>query len=293
MSSFVWICKIILPVSLLVAFLQWGGWLNQLDYLLNPVMNLINLPAEAALPIITGMLIGPPAVIAIITVVPFTIEQMTLIAIFTMIAHMLIMEGIIQFKAGIGVIKITLVRITAAIVTVLVVSQFFGDTSQSVAIPAELMMRIPFVEALWVWATEMVGLLIRILIIIIIVMIVLESSQCLGWIKYLHRVFKPFMRVLGLSDKAVMMWIAAVGFGVMYGSAVIIAEAKKGILTKEELEPLHISIGINHSMVEDPAIFVALGMSAFWLLVPRLIMAIVAVQAYHAVKRLKNRVLHK
>ncbi len=292
-SNFVWIFKIVVPISFLVALLQWGGWLTQLDYLLDPLMGLINLPAEAALPIITGMLIGSPAVIAIITVLPFTIEQMTLIAIFTMIAHMLIMEGIIQFKAGIGIIKITLVRIAVAIITVLIVSQFLGDTGQSVVIPTELMTRIPFVEALWVWAIEMIGLLIRLLIIMMIVMVILESLQSLGWVKYLHRFFRPFMRIMGLPDHAVMMWVAAVVFGVVYGSAVILEEAKKGILTKEELEPLHISIGINHAIVEEPALFVALGLSAFWLLVPRFIMAIVAVQAYRAVNRLKNKALHR
>ncbi len=292
-SSFVWICKIIIPVSFIVALLQWSGWLYQLDFLLNPLMALINLPAEAALPIIIGMLIGPPAVIAIITVLPFTIEQMTLIAIFTMIAHMLITEGIIQFKSGISVVKITLVRITAAVLTVLIVSQFLGDTSQSIAVPADLMVHAPFAEVLKGWTIDMIGLAIKIFVIIMIVMIILESLKSLGWIKYLVKFFKPFMRILGLSDQAVMMWVAAVGFGLVYGGAVILEEAKKGALTGEELEHLHISIGINHAVVEDTALFMALGLNAFWLVIPRFTMAVIAVQACRATKYLKNKPLHK
>jgi hypothetical protein len=74
-----------------------------------------------------------------------------------------------------------------------------------------------------------------------------------------------------------MLWLTAVVFGLAYGGAVIVEEAKNGDLSPEELEILHLSIGINHSMIEDPLLFMALGLSAFWLWVPRLIMAILAV----------------
>ena len=291
-SSFVWMCKIIIPVSLLTILLQWTGWLNQLDFLLNPLTSLINLPPEAALPIITGMLINLYAVIAIITVLPFTIEQMTLITVFNLIAHSLIMEGIIQHKSGLNAVTATLVRITAAILAVLIVSQFLGDTSQSVFTPAALMVRTPFLEVLKVWTVDMIVLLLKILGIIMLVMIMLESLKSLGWIEPSLKFFRPLMRILGLSDRIAMMLVTAVIFGLFYGGAVIVEEAKKGALTREELERLHISIGINHSMVEDPALFAVLGLTAFWLWVPRFIMAIIAVLTYRAIKQLKNILLH-
>jgi len=66
-------------------------------------------------------------------------------------------------------------------------------------------------------------------------------------------------------------------FGLAYGAAVIVEEAEKGHLSREELERLHLSIGINHAIIEDPSLFLALGLGAFWLWAPRLIMAILAV----------------
>ncbi len=291
-STFAWMCKIIIPVSFLVTLLQWTGWLNQLDFLLNPLTSLINLPAEAALPIITGMLISLYAVIAIITVIPFTAEQMTLIAIFNLIAHGLIMEGIIQHKSGINIIKATLFRIAAAILTVLLISQFLGDTSQSVVVPAYLTVQTPLLEVLKVWVIDMIGLLIKILGIIMLVMILLESSKSLGWTEYVRNFFRPLMRILGLSERSAMMWVTAIIFGLLYGGAVIVEEAKKGTLTKEELECLHISIGTNHAVVEDPALFAVLGLNIFWLWVPRFIMAIIAVHTYRCIKYLKNKLIH-
>jgi hypothetical protein len=88
-----------------------------------------------------------------------------------------------------------------------------------------------------------------------------------------------------------MLWITAVLFGVLYGGAVIIEEAGRAGLSKGELEDLNISIGINHSMVEDPALYLALGLNAFWLWIPRLVTAIVAVQVYRAVKYLNGKSL--
>mgnify|MGYP003681896174 CR=1 FL=1 len=291
-SSFVWMCKIIIPVSFLVALLQWTGWLNQLDFLLNPLMSLINLPPEAAFPIITGMLVNLYTVIAIIAVIPFTIGQMTLIAIFNLIAHGLIMEGMIQHKSGMNIIKAGLVRITAAVLTVLIVSQFLGDTSQSVVIPADLTIHTPFLELLKSWVVDTVLLLIKIFGIIMVIMIMIESLKSLGWIERLIKFLRPVMRILGLSDRTAMMWVAANIFGLLYGGAVIVEEARRSNLTKEELERLHTSIGINHSMVEDPALFLIFGLNAFWLWVPRFIMAVIAVQTYGAIKYLKRKLLH-
>ena len=292
-SSFVWICKIIVPVSFLAVLLQWSGWLDQLDFLLHPLMSLINLPAAAALPIIIAMSVSFYAAIAIMVALPFTIEQMTLIALFITIAHMLIAEGIVQHKSGLNIIKATLVRISAAVLTVLVVSQFFTDTSQSVTLPASLATQTPFIEVLKGWAIDTLSLCGRVFVIIMLVMMVLYCSESLGWLKYLRKFFRPLMKVLGLSDRAVTMWVTGAGFGLLYGSAVIMEEANKEVLTKEELEHLHISIGINHSIVEETALFLALGVNPLWLLIPRFVAAIIGVHTLRAIQYLKGKLLPK
>ncbi len=287
-SSFLWMVKIVLPVSLVVTLLQWTGWLNQISFLLNPLTSLLNLPPEAALPIICGMLINLYAVVAIVTVLPFTAEQMTLIAIFNLIAHGLILEGIVQHKSGFNIIKAAFVRIAAATLTVFVVCQFFGDSSQSIVVPSTLTVHTALPDIIKGWCVNTMGLLLKILGIIMFIMIVLESLKSLQWIDYLLRFFKPLMRILGLAERTTTMWVAATIFGLFYGGAVIVEDAKNGTLKKDELERLHIFVGINHAMLEDPALFAVLGLNAFWLWVPRFIMALIAVQAYNAIKSLKK-----
>jgi len=45
-------------------------------------------------------------------------------------------------------------------------------------------------------------------------------------------------------------------------------------------------------MVEDPALFLVLGVNAFMLWVPRFVAAIIAVQAFRAIKYLKRKLVH-
>ncbi|MFC1918761.1 iron transporter [Chloroflexota bacterium] len=289
-GTFIWMCKIIIPISFIITVVQWSGWLYKVDFLLNPLMNLINLPSEAALPIISGMIINIYATIAILVVIPFSIEQMTLIAVFVLIAHNLIAEGIIQFKSGINIIKITMIRISAAILTVLIISQFLGDTTGSLAPLSNPTIDSTFIEALRGWAISTIGLLIRIFAIIMSIMITLESLKSLGWVGHLISFFKPAMGILGLSNRVSIPWVTAIVFGLMYGGATILEEAKRINPSKTELEHLHISIGINHSMLEDPSLFLALGLNAFWLWVPKFIMAIIIVQIFRLAEYLKRRI---
>ena len=285
-GSFLWICSIIVPVSFLVMLLQWSGWLHHVEVVLKPLMGWLNLPSEAALPIISGMAVNVYASIAAMTVLPFSIGQMTLIAVFVLTAHNLIMEGIIQHRSGTNAARITLVRLAAAVVTVICASQVLGDTSQSVAVAAGTATDVTFLEAVGQWALDALILLAKILGIIVGIMIALESMTSLGWTDRLFNVSRPLMKLLGLPDRAAMLWVTAAVFGLMYGGAVIQEKARQGDLSRAELERLHISIGINHSMVEDPFLFMALGLNGLWILAPKLVMAVLAVHFFRLVESL-------
>ncbi len=291
-ASFVWICKMLVPASLIMMVIQWAGLLQRAEPYLAPLMHAVHLPGAAAIPIITGMFLGNYTVIAMLGVVPFSLGQKTLISVFTMTAHNLPIEGLIQHQSGLNIGKITAIRLGAAFLTTLVAARFFSGTAVSVALPADLLATPSFAEAARIWAIGTGELLAKILGIIIGIMILLEALQAFGWINYIIRFLRPVMRVLGLSDRTSALWVMGVVFGLMYGGVAIMEEVKKGELTREELERLHISLGINHSMVEDPLLFIALGINGFWLWVPKLLAGIVAVQLYRAItsaRRLARR----
>jgi hypothetical protein len=290
-GGFLWIMKIVLPISFLTALLAWSGWLHHLDFLLAPAMGLLSLPTIAALPLIIGMLANIYGAIAAMVVLPFTTAQMTLMGIFLLTAHNLIQEGIIQARSGLHPLKATLFRISAAVVTVMLVAPFLTD-GQTTNLPVEAVTTAaaPFLQMLkdWAWATLMLGL--KIFGICMVLLTTLEVFKAMGWITHIVSLFAPFLKIMGLDRKLGFLWMTAIVFGLAYGGAVIVEETKDGSLPREDLEMLHLSIGINHSMVEDPALFMSLGLSAFWLYIPRLIMAIVTVRLLRLWFRFKGRI---
>jgi Fe2+ transport system protein B len=277
LDGFIWMMKIILPISFLTALLNWSGLLSKMDFLLQPLMNLIGLPAAAALPLIIGMLANIYGGIAAMAVLPFTTEQMTLIAVFLLICHNLIQEGVVQANSGIHPVKATLFRLTAAVITVWVCSLFLDTKTPLEAVPEGLQATaLPFAGMMKSWFISMLGLSLKIFLIIMSILTFLEIMKKMGWIHPVVRTMSPLLRLMGLSRQVGMLWMTAVVFGLAYGGAVIVEEAKAGHLTREELQELHLSIGINHSMIEDPTLFLSFGLSPFWLWVPRFIMAITA-----------------
>ena len=278
-GGFLWVIKILIPISLLTTVLAWSGWIEVLDFLLEPIMSLLGLPALAALPLIVGMLAGIYGGIAAMAALPFTKEQMTLMAIFILISHNLIQEGIIQGKSGIHPLKATLFRIASSIITVVLTAQFLDTTGVAPIVPGTSTPGTEsFFALLQTWSMTTLYLAFRIFVIIMGILIILEILKSLGWITGIVRAIDPFLKALGLSQKVGIIWITGAVFGLIYGAAIIVEEVKEGHLRKEELEGLHLSIGINHSIVEDPALFLSLGLSPFWLWVPRLLMAMLAVR---------------
>lgn len=281
--------KILIPVSFFTALLEYSGLLIHLDFILAPLMGLLALPAIAALPVLVGLLTGIYGSIAAMVMLPLSVDQMTLIAIFILISHNMIQEGIIQGKSGMHPVKATCCRLCASVATVAVVAWFLKPVA---TVPAQIgldttMAPSSLLAMLGLWAEAMFFLAIKIFLIIMALMMLLGVMKSLNLIPWLVKVLAPLLKTMGLNERVGILWLTAVVFGIAYGAAVIVEEARESHLGPLELERLHLSIGINHSMVEDPALFLPLGLSAFWLWIPRLLTAILAVHLFDAWHRLK------
>ncbi len=273
--------KIILPISLGTFLLDYSGWIHHLDGVLEPLMGVIHLPALAALPLLVGLLTGIYGAIATMSVLPFTVPQLTLMAVFLLIAHSLIQEGMVQSQSGCPAWLATLFRLVAAVATVVVLGWFMdSDTALNPTLTAAATSKGPFPTAIFHWAVEMAILSVKILVIITSLMILMELLKAYALIDIMIRCIGPFMGMLGLKREVGMLWITAAVFGITYGGAVIVEESREKKLRWEELGPLHISIGINHAMVEDPALFLPFGIHPIVLWIPRLIAAILFTAMY-------------
>jgi len=288
-QGFVWLLKILVPISFLTLLLAYSGWLNKIDFLLAPLMHLLNLPPEAALPLVIGLFAGIYGGIAAMAALPFTPEQMTLMAIFLLISHNLFQESFIQGRSGLNGWTATIVRLGASVFAVLLTAPFLDmvpngmEPAIAVQAPGQSLLAM-----LQVWCGEIFLLSCKIFIIIMALMVLLELMKTYNLIRYLSIVMNPLMRLMGLDRRAGFLWLTAAVFGLSYGGAIIVEEVKSGQLSSDNLKRLQLSIGINHSLIEDPILFMSLGLGAFWLWVPRLITAMLFVWGYTLIATLST-----
>ncbi|MCX7823394.1 MAG: hypothetical protein N2260_08145 [Syntrophobacterales bacterium] len=283
-SSFIWMIKIILPISYITAILSWTGILETLTALLSPLMNLLGLPGISAIPILVGALTSVYGGIAAMSVLPFSTAEMTLIANFILICHNMIQETVIQAQSGIRAWKAITVRLIAAVTTVYVLGFFIKTDHQNLGIDLgviSLTKNYGFWDVSLNWLMTTGKLCLKIFFIIMAIMIFLEIAKAKQWINPIVKITSPILKMLGLSERVGLLWMTAVLFGLAYGGAVIIEEVKNGNIPPEELEALQLSIGINHSMVEDPLLFIPLGLPPLWLWLPRIIVAMITTRIFY------------
>lgn len=85
---------------------------------------------------------------------------------------------------------------------------------------------------------------------------------------------RPALAVIGLGPGALVPLLAGVFLGLLYGAGILVSVSREEGLAVSERLALAVFLVTCHAVVEDTAIFVLLGGSAFWILAPRLVLAL-------------------
>ncbi|HCY88199.1 MAG TPA: iron transporter [Desulfobacteraceae bacterium] len=282
-SGLIWLLKILVPISFFTAVMVHFNLLHHLDFLLEPLMSLIHLPASAAVVLVIGLFSGIYGTVAALSVMPFSMDHMILIAVFTLISHNIIQESLVQANSGIRFFMAAAFRLVMSFVVTFICAWILGvDPGTAIAASgtATQAAAVPFSAMLTEWGISTGKLCVQIFCIIMPLMVVLELAKQFHLIDAVTRVCAPVVCLMGLDRSCAMLWMTAATFGLAYGSAVFVEETRSHAYDREALTKLHLSIGVNHAMIEDPALFLPLGLPVFWLWVPRLLAAMAVAWIY-------------
>jgi hypothetical protein len=108
-------------------------------------------------------------------------------------------------------------------------------------------------------------------------------------LNFISKIFAPLMRLMGLSDDSSFLWFVAQTLGLTYGSVIMMEEVENNQITKESANLLNYHIAINHSLLEDTLLFVAIGVPAGWIIAPRFIFAIMVVWSLKGILQYRSR----
>jgi len=292
-KTIIWLLKIILPISFVVSLLQYWGIIAIVASFLAPVFSIVGLPGEAAIVFITSIFMALYAPIAIIATLPLGIREITILAIMCLISHNLIVETTVQKKTGSSPWIIFFLRIITSFVAAFLLNKILPDNMGEAQIVEKAIVFKSFGEMFQHWLINTGWLILKIVLIITGLMILQNILKEFHILEYLSKIFAPLMKIMGLSQNTTFLWFVAQIVGLTYGSAIMIEEVTNNSITVEDANLLNYHIAVNHSLLEDTLLFVAIGVPAGWIIVPRFILAILIVWSFRGIHSFESYLKQK
>lgn len=299
LRTFFWIAKMMVPITLAVALLRWAGVIELVSTWLTPIFKYIGLTGEGVVVFLTSIFASIYAAIAVIATLDLDFRSVTILAVMSLICHNLIIETVIQRKAGatawhMVVLRIGAALLSAAALNLILPADYSGNlilnfSNSSTATDATAALHnasansalsldwgaLPAVG--WAWCKSMAELLPYMLLLILLLNVLQQILREFSLIDRLTQPLRPVMTVIGLPHQTSFLWVVMNTLGLAYGGSVLISEIERGEITPRNASLLNTHIALSHSIVEDTFLFAALGIGLGWLLVPRLLLAIAAV----------------
>ena len=100
--------KIIFPVTLIVALLQHTPILPWVIKLITPLMNLIGLSGDTAIPLVLGNFLNLYAAIGAILTLDLTVKEVFIVAVMLSFSHNMLIESSVAVKVGVKLCSFSL-----------------------------------------------------------------------------------------------------------------------------------------------------------------------------------------
>ncbi len=292
LKTALWIIRIIIPVSFVVTLLDFYGVIEWISTYTAPLFQLIGLQGNAAIVYFSSLFLPLYAPIAIIATLPLTLREITILALMCLITHNLPIECAVQRRSGTPFWQTLVIRITFSILggillnlilpESLILSPCFRGTSEAEGVLNSQLSTLN--SQLINWLTSTLSLCIKIILIITALMYGQFLLKRYGIINKIARPLAPFMRLCGLQPDSAFLWLVAQIVGLTYGAGIMAQEIEESGADREELHRINLHICVNHSLIEDTAIFCMLGVAWYFLVIPRLIFAIIIVNLHNLIK---------
>jgi len=281
---------VIIPISLIVSFLQYWGIISQIALILSPAFSFIGLPGESAVVFITSIFLPLYGPIAIISSLPLDMREITILALMCLISHNLFVETAVQKKTGSSALIMFFLRISCSIIVAYILNLFLPaqvGITQTIQ-QSQLFGNVQDMLHNWIISTGLLSL--KISLIITGLMILQNLLKEFNILIVIARIFAPLMRLFGLTDDCSFLWFIAQTLGLAYGSAVSIEAVESKTISLKSANLLNYHIAINHSLLEDTLLFVAIGVPVGWIVAPRLFLAILVVWSVRGLTKLKIKI---
>ena len=281
-----WLFKVMLPISLAVRVLQYVGVIDWLAGYLSPIFSYIGLSGDSAIVFLTSIFLPLYPTIAVMTTLTLTLREATILAVMCLVSHNLPVECSVAHKTGSPFGRIVAFRIGMSFASAIVLNWLMPESDVPFSFLASASAEVTSWGMLFMqWLSSSLVLIVTIVLIVTALMMLQRVLEEFGWMHRIAHILSPLMRLFGLPSGCSLLWLTGNVVGMAYGAAIMIDEVEQGRLTRHEANLVNHHLGVSHSLLEDTMLFVAMGISFWWIFLTRLALAMVAVWTMRGVKR--------
>ena len=278
-STYFFLLKIMIPISIIVKILEEYGLIEIIGQNLSLTMGIVGLPGEFGLVIATAMIVNIyGALIVFFTLslqYTYTVAQVTILACMMLIAHTLPIEARIAQKAGVRLWFTLFLRIFGAFVFGVILHLIFSNFNLFQN-PNILLWRPDTSEPnLYNWILGQIGYYFMIFVIILSLMILMKILKKTKILDKLNNFLKPGMNFLGMNKNAAILPMIGMTLGLAYGGGLIVKEAKSKLISKKDTFLSLSFMGLSHSLIEDTILTLTIGASIIGILFGRIIFTLI------------------
>ena len=273
------LCKILIPIILVLKLIEPFGVIEHVANLLENSMQWVGLPGYTAIvwasAIFGNLYTGLIVLVTLWDQQPLNVAQVSTLCLMMLIAHGMIVETYVAHKSGANGIFSALWRFLNAYLmgwlAYKLCSSFsiFTETATLYLQPTNL--SLSWQE----WLVEQISTLIKIYLIILTLSAMMNFIKRIGVEKYLHRSLSPLLRLFHLSDKTANTTLIGMLLGISYGAAFLIDDVKKERINKKEGCIVLTILNLNHALIEDSLLMLLVGSTLWIVFLFRLIIGLI------------------
>ncbi|MGQ9708637.1 MAG: hypothetical protein ACUVUR_07195 [bacterium] len=228
--------------------------------------------------LILGNFINIYASLGAISALKITGAQLTVLSLMVLISHSQILETAVFFQIKAKWWFLWFLRLMLSFAAGIGLSRLIvpAGTYRTVAGEfAELQQVFVPLPAFKSWASGLINTGVKIVLVLVGIFILLELARRYGVLEKVLCGLRKLTGFMGYSEDAGMPWLAGNIFGIVFGAGLIVESVKESKLTPKQVTLVATFLAICHGLFEDTAIFLVLGANPFWIVVPRIVLAVI------------------
>ena len=263
-SKIFWILfKVILPVVVIIRFLELMGAIPYLAKFLEPLTGFIGIDGSLGLVWMAAILVniyaGMAAFASLQAIFDYSVAETTILGLIILIAHSLPIEVAIARQSRVSAIFNLLFRFINAIIAgkilnlIFIKYDLFSEKNISfLKAPSTTVSNID-------WAILQIQNFLIIFLIIFSIITTINILKYLGIWQIIINILRAPLSYLGMSDKVANIILIGLTLGISFGGGFLIEESKKNNISKRDILLSLSFLSLCHSIIEDTILILLLG----------------------------------